>query len=469
MSNNWQKDIHDRMGNYEIDAPEGLWDNISKEMGSKGMGAKGISSKSMGEANGDNKQTTKSATIFQYRFQRAVGIAVAACLAFVVGFYFYSSDDTTPTLADNSASQKTVTKQQYSNPISDNKDLDIDIDNNPTIGKDTEDNTIKTTQRLLAANGEINGEANGEANVGQSINNAPENAATTESQSTASDNNIATATANEEKTASKEKPKAKSQKESAHNENYQDLWAKEDFNNVRKANSRTSKWQIGTSAAGLAGTSVNTRSVGDLIVATGSDGYDWEGSPMLGIGIYNQGQEVKTEYKHHLPVRIGLNIAYALSDRLSLESGVSYTRLSSDMKDGTSTNFISGSQSLDYIGIPLSLKYKALSYGAFDLYASTGILAEQCVNGKTSKDFVIEGNVKKTEQQNIHSRPLQLSANAAIGLQFKIADNIGIYAEPGLSYFFDDNSSLNTIYKEKPLNFNLNIGFRYEIKGKVKR
>lgn len=454
MSNNWQKDIHDRMGNYEIDAPEGLWDNISKEMGSKGIGHK-----SMGEANGDNKQTTKGATIFQHRFQRAVGIAVAACLAFVVGFYFYNSDDTTPTLADNSASQKTVTKQQYSSQISDNKDLDTD--NNSSIGKDTEDNTIKTMQRLLAAHGEVNGEAN----VEQSINNAPENVATAESQSTASNNNIATATANEEK------PKAKSQKESAHNENYKDLWAKEDFNNVRKANSRTSKWQIGTSATGLAGTSINTRSISDLIVATGSDGYDWEGSPMLGIGIYNQGQEVKTEYKHHLPVRIGLNIAYALSDRLSLESGVSYTRLSSDMKDGTSTNFISGSQNLDYVGIPLSLKYKALSYGAFDLYAATGILAEQCVNGKTSKDFVIEGNIKKTEQQNIHSRPLQLSANAAVGLQFKIADNIGIYAEPGLSYFFDDNSSLNTIYKEKPLNFNLNIGFRYEIgKGKkVKR
>ena len=425
MSNNWQKDIHDRMGNYEIDAPEGLWDNISKGISSKGMG-----SKSIGEANGDNKQTTNGATILPHRFQRSVGIAVAACLAFVVGFYFYNSDDTTHTLADNSASQKTVTKQQYSNPISDNKDLDID--NNPTIGNDTEDNTIKTTQRLLAANGEVNGEAD----VEQSINNAPENVATAELQNSASNNNSAYIT---------------------NNENYQDLWDKEDFNNVRKANSRTSKWQIGTSATGIAGTSVKTRSIGDIIVATGSDGCDWEGSPMLGIGIYNQGQEVKTEYKHHLPVRIGLNIAYALSDRLSLESGVSYTRLSSDMKDGTSTNFISGRQNLDYVGIPLSLKYKALSYGAFDLYASTGILAEQCVNGKTSKDFVIEGNVKKTEQQTIHSHPLQLSANAAVGLQFKIADNIGIYAEPGLSYFFDDNSSLNTIYKEKPLNFNLNI------------
>ena len=80
MSNNWQKDIHDRMGNYEIDAPEGLWDNISKEMGSKEISSKGIGPKSMGEANGDNKQTTNGATILQHRFQRAVGIAVAACL-----------------------------------------------------------------------------------------------------------------------------------------------------------------------------------------------------------------------------------------------------------------------------------------------------------------------------------------------------------------------------------------------------
>lgn len=431
MSNNWQKDIHNRMSNYEVEAPEDLWDSISKDMC---------------ETKGDNKQTAKRATIIQHRFQRAVGVAVAACLAFVVGFYFYNSDDTTPTLADNSASQKTVTKQQYSNPINDNKDLDID--NNTTIGRDTENNTIKTTKRLLAANRDVN--------VEQTTTNIPQNIATAESQKIES-NNIAL------KTTNKETPIVNSQRESAYNEDYQDPWAKDDFHNMRKANNNKAKWQIGSSASGMAGTSVNTRSVGDLIVATGSDGYDWEGSPMLGIGIYNQGQEVKTEYKHHLPVRIGLNIAYALSDKLSVESGITYTRLSSDMKDGTSTNFISGNQNLDYIGIPLSLKYKALSIGGFDIYASTGILAEQCVNGKTSKDFVIENNVKKTEQQNIHSRPLQISANAAIGVQFKITNSIGIYAEPGLSYFFDDKSSLNTIYKEKPLNFNLNIGFRYEI------
>ena len=30
MKNNWQKDIHDRLGNYEKDAPKGLWEEIRK-------------------------------------------------------------------------------------------------------------------------------------------------------------------------------------------------------------------------------------------------------------------------------------------------------------------------------------------------------------------------------------------------------------------------------------------------------
>ena len=41
--------------------------------------------------------------------------------------------------------------------------------------------------------------------------------------------------------------------------------------------------------------------------------------------------------------------------------------------------------------------------------------------------------------------------------------NVGVYVEPGVSYYFDDRSTLSTIYKEKPLNFNLNLGVRYTI------
>lgn len=36
-----------------------------------------------------------------------------------------------------------------------------------------------------------------------------------------------------------------------------------------------------------------------------------------------------------------------------------------------------------------------------------------------------------------------------------------MYVEPGISYYFDDGSPISTIYKEKPVNFNLNLGLRF--------
>ena len=39
----------------------------------------------------------------------------------------------------------------------------------------------------------------------------------------------------------------------------------------------------------------------------------------------------------------------------------------------------------------------------------------------------------------------------------------GIYAEPGVAYYFDNESSLPTIYQEKPFNFNLNMGLRFNL------
>ena len=51
-----------------------------------------------------------------------------------------------------------------------------------------------------------------------------------------------------------------------------------------------------------------------------------------------------------------------------------------------------------------------------------------------------------------------------MGAELKLDNRFNIYAEPGLSYYFDNKSSVPTIYQDKPLNFNLNIGIRINIK-----
>lgn len=211
------------------------------------------------------------------------------------------------------------------------------------------------------------------------------------------------------------------------------------------------------------GASSVTNSTATYVEAVGPDNVIWADNPQLGIGIFNQGKSVKTEYKHRLPVRVGFNVAYRLTDRLSVESGVSYTRLSSDMKDGTKDNYSSGSQKLDYIGVPLNVKYRAFGYRRLSVYASAGLLTEKCVLGKTTHEYVISGEKKKHEAEDVAAKPWQLSVNAALGAQFDVLRNVGVYVEPGVSYYFDDRSTLSTIYKEKPLNFNLNLGVRYTI------
>ena len=211
------------------------------------------------------------------------------------------------------------------------------------------------------------------------------------------------------------------------------------------------------------GASSVTNSTATYVEAVGPDDVIWADNPQLGIGIFNQGKSVKTEYKHRLPVRVGLNVAYRLTDRLSVESGVSYTRLSSDMKDGTKDNYSSSSQKLDYIGVPLNVKYRAFGYRRLSVYASAGLLTEKCVSGKTTHEYVISGEKKKHEAEDVAAKPWQLSVNAALGAQFDVLSSVGVYVEPGMSYYFDDRSTLSTIYKEKPLNFNLNLGVRYTI------
>jgi hypothetical protein len=55
---------------------------------------------------------------------------------------------------------------------------------------------------------------------------------------------------------------------------------------------------------------------------------------------------------------------------------------------------------------------------------------------------------------------LQWSVSGSIGLNFKLLGHSYIFAESGISYYFDDKNAVNTIRDDKPLNFNLQLGIR---------
>ena len=433
MKRNWKEDIHDRLGNFETDAPDGLWEAIHQRM-----------------AQTERAQAEKRQTPFVLQpALRRTACAAAACLALVVGYQYF---------ADGGKETANGVKQAGGDGM---------IAVGGTVASDNSRYVASkpATASIVATNlAGVRVAKNGvtpAAVYAQTQNDESAQISTPQhlNTSTSQPHNPTTPQPLNPSTSQPLTPST-----SQHPNPSASLLAYTPADNSRgRHEGAAARWTLSTSATTGMGASSVTNSTATYVEAVGPDNVIWADNPQLGIGIFNQGKSVKTEYKHRLPVRVGFNVAYRLTDRLSVESGVSYTRLSSDMKDGTKDNYSSGSQKLDYIGVPLNVKYRAFGYRRLSVYASAGLLTEKCVSGKTTHEYVISGEKKKHEAEDVAAKPWQLSVNAALGAQFDVLRNVGVYVEPGVSYYFDDRSTLSTIYKEKPLNFNLNLGVRYTI------
>ena len=68
------------------------------------------------------------------------------------------------------------------------------------------------------------------------------------------------------------------------------------------------------------------------------------------------------------------------------------------------------------------------------------------------------------KEKSLDTSPWQFSLNGAAGAEYKLTDYFSLYAEPGLGYYFKDGSSTSTIYQDRPLNFNLSFGLRFNLK-----
>lgn len=431
MKRNWKEDIHDRLGNFETDAPDGLWEAIHQRM-----------------AQTEPAQAEKRQTPFVLQpALRRTACAAAACFALIAG-YQYFADGGKETVSGVKVAQGRVAD------ISTNRYVAM----NAVVPAATVYAQTQNSPAVLQPNGRVEQTADAIAQPTQNDESAQISTSQHLNTSTSQHHNTSTPQHLNPSTSQPHNPST-----SQHPNPSTSLLAYTSADNSRGRYEGAARWTLSTSATTGMGASSVTNSTATYVEAVGPDDVIWADNPQLGIGIFNQGKSVKTEYKHRLPVRVGLNVAYRLTDRLSVESGVSYTRLSSDMKDGTKDNYSSGSQKLDYIGVPLNVKYRAFGYRRLSVYASAGLLTEKCVSGKTTHEYVISGEKKKHEAEDVAAKPWQLSVNAALGAQFDVLSSVGVYVEPGVSYYFDDRSPLCTIYKEKPLNFNLNLGVRYTI------
>lgn len=179
--------------------------------------------------------------------------------------------------------------------------------------------------------------------------------------------------------------------------------------------------------------------------------------------VYNQ-PEVQEEYSHKIPVKVGLTARYNITGRLGVETGLTYSILSSSVKIGnseTGKNWSTGSQTLHYLGIPLNISFNILNSRYVNIYVTGGGMMEKSISGSIKTDEYVDGKFDRTLTTNISPKGLQWSVNAAAGIQATILPQLGFFVEPGISHHFKNGSRVRSIYTDKPTDFSLGFGLRY--------
>lgn len=164
-----------------------------------------------------------------------------------------------------------------------------------------------------------------------------------------------------------------------------------------------------------------------------------------GMPYVHQRGDIPASADHRQPVSVGFSVRKELGKGFSLETGLMYTYLSSDVYMSGSRN--KRAQKLHYIGIPLRANWNFVDTRRFIVYLSAGGAVEKCVYGKL-------GHEKQTV------KPVQWSVLGAVGAQYNLSRRWGLYVEPGVSYYFDDGSLVQTIRKERPCSFTIQAGLR---------
>lgn len=163
---------------------------------------------------------------------------------------------------------------------------------------------------------------------------------------------------------------------------------------------------------------------------------------------------------HRMPVTWSLALKYKLDDRWGIETGLGYSRLSSDFEMGSNGNTINEQQTIHYIGIPMKGIFHIYNNKVWSLYGSAGLTMEIPVSSTLRSDYFINGQYETTDETTIRA-PWQWSVGTGLGLQYNLTPAIGLFAEPSLQYYIPTGSDVETFRTEHPSSFSLPLGIRF--------
>ena len=467
--NGFAEQMRQRLGNAEADVPEGLWDAIEQKLDAQPTAA---------------PQMTIAKTPRRVVLRRW---AVAASVAIVAGaglWWYAHDDDTLPGGAkalgvvayDNAEVNPAVSKRADRTGLSENYNLSVGSNSlngsNVSVGSNLSDgsnhsggsNPSSGSNATMVAQ-YMSRRADGGADMVAMADNDSK-AVVAQTFTDERGNGVAPSkdvTDQEAKAEAKRglKEESRAAARSMTNRRTQTTAMKRSVTTAMKRSAATeeqfsrraanggSKWQFGVGTSGNMTRYSSTIGImpvrySDVAMAQGSSNAYFSAEPLQ--------RDCKETTKHDMPVSFGATVSYALNDRLALTSGLVYTLATSSFEHGTSSNVSKDEQTLHYVGIPLTASYTIWGNSWLKTYVNAGGQADFNVLAKVET----EGHTTDIDKDRV-----QLSVGAAAGVQLNVIKQVGVYVEPGMRYYFDNGSNVQTVFKEHPCNFSLQMGLRW--------
>ncbi len=185
---------------------------------------------------------------------------------------------------------------------------------------------------------------------------------------------------------------------------------------------------------------------------------------------------------HNQPISFGFLINKELSSKVSIETGLTYTYISSSFKS-KADNDVAGKTNFHYLGVPINVNYNLLQFGKGNLYVSAGGKIEKDIQGRlkwsvknenaganldlaesasSANNSTLSNSSQYSERTNIHQENLQFSAQMSIGASYPIYDKLHVYGMVGGSYYFDAKNEYPTVYSDKKVQLDLNVGLKWK-------